>query len=262
MNKRSNKTQQSSNIYVSQLQKNNKIIVNEFNFAFHLTDDIISDFHVKHDDFSYDCFYLSLKYHELFPDYIQRRLEEAVKIKMDTTFSFILFLLVDIKFDEENKIKKVSKRIQSILSKYSEEYIYEDLDDDYDLSNPKERFIYEALFKINLVCFENKVFLILCFEPYDIGQYIYSLSLVKNNVHTGNLQVMKLSEDENLVDSLCSIDKINKNDATNLLKYFRDLRSISFANKNLLQLVPKMNTNKLSSLEGFLNFSFNNFKNI
>ena len=73
---------------------------------------------------------------------------------------------------------------------------------------------------------------------------------------------MKLSEDENLVDSLCSIDKINKNDATNLLKYFRDLRSISFANKNLLQLVPKMNTNKLSSLEGFLNFSFNNFKNI
>lgn len=242
-------------IIVNHSQSNNPLIKSFF-FKYSFSQNIKSDFQLND---TINCYFLSVRYHQQYPTYISSRLQ------LDPLKSTPRYLLCYYDINPttlHQNDKSLSKNFQIIVNLLNEN---NNEDNVFEIcNNIKERNedlyspIENMLIDINLMCIEQGVNFILCFSNGEVAQYIYSLSLMNSNL-TNNLTKKNLMYDINnddIINSLCYIDGINKNDASNLLTYFKDIKSICGANDCLLSLVPKMNQSKINQLKMFFNYEF------
>lgn len=247
------KTESQSKIIVNHSQSNNPLIKSFF-FKYSFSQNIKSDFQLNN---CINCYFLSLRYHQQYPTYISSRLQ-LDPLKSTSRYLLCYYDINPTSLHQNDKfLTKNFKIIANLLNENTNE------DNIFEISNKtKERNedlyspIENMLIDINLMCIDQGVNFILCFSNGEVAQYLYSLSLMGSNL-TNNLTKKNLIHNINnddIINSLCYIDGINKNDASNLLTYFKDIKSICGANDSLLSLVPKMNQVKINQLKMFFNY--------
>jgi hypothetical protein len=250
-----------SNITINSIQLKNPII-KDFFFAYNQDSTLICDFEVSE---KFACFFLSMKYHEIYPTYIEERLTkfEHSTHKRDQKF---LFCLVDIN-DKNSDINSIQNLAQNKMLQTNLNIILHDFTNlnliDYreELVVDKEASkIEKILTDLNMICLARNSGLVLCYSGYDIAQFIYSLSQSENSSFVED-KIKSMNLEEDIIESLCMIEKINKTDAGNLIKYFKDIRTVLTSSSQLLSLVKGMNNNKIKSIEEFIQYDFSNFTN-
>jgi hypothetical protein len=263
-NKFSQNKTKDTNITVHSIQLKNPIL-KDFFFAYNTDPNLPSDFAVSN---KYFCFFLSLKYHEAFPAYIDDKLskfDQNAKIQSNTTGILkYLFCIVDI-VDQDQSDKLISLKEDKLFNLNLEMTLSENSSDLFsDLNCQKNNdpcpFVQESKLEklmtdLNFICMNNNTMLVLCYSGFDLAQYIYSLSQMENTSYIEE-RINSINIEENILEALCMIDKINKNDATSLLNNFQDIRSICNSSAQILSLVPGMNHKKIKSIEEFFNFNF------
>jgi hypothetical protein len=260
MNKNKNNLKK-SNITIHSIQLKNPI-VKEFFFAYNQDSTLMCDFEVSE---KFACFFLSMKYHEIYPTYIEERLTkfDISSQKRDIKFLFCLLDINDNKSDPSNyqsliKSKSLQNNLNIILHDFSHLNLidnHEDKPEDKEVSR-----IEKILTDLNMICLTRNSGLILCYSGYDIAQFIYSLSQSENSSYVED-KIKSMNIEEDVIEALCMIEKINKTDAGNLIKYFKDIRTILTSSSQLLSLVNGMNVNKIKSIEDFVQYDFKNFVN-
>lgn len=116
--------------------------------------------------------------------------------------------------------------------------------------------IENSLKELNFICMNTNTAFIVCHSGYDIAQYIYSLSRYEmSDEGDGKLKIS--NAEEQFIETLCNIEKVNRTDAANLLSNFQDIKSVCTASTQLLNLVPGINEKKIKSIDEFFNFEFN-----
>lgn len=261
-----------TNITVHSIQLKNPIL-KDFFFAYNTDAQLLSDFAVSN---KYFCFFLSLKYHEAFPAYIDEKLTKCnqnVKIQSNSGILKYLFCLVDIA-DQDQTDKLISLKqdklfnlnLEITLSENSSDlfsdlnsYKKSEINVNQSFPNIQESKLEKLMTDLNFICMNHNTMLVLCYSGYDLAQYIYSLSQMENTSYIEE-KINSINIEENILEALCMIEKINKNDATSLLSNFQDIRSICNSNSQILSLVPGMNQKKIKSVEEFFNFNFKNEK--
>lgn len=254
-----NKNLNQNNIFIHQFQINNPLI-KDFFFNYKVENNLECDFKIAD---KYFCYFLSLKYHETFPTYIDARINSNVGTNKGN-YKY-LFCMFDINTnDYETTLKNLE---EDITIKMNLDIIYDEMDNDnifdnLDLGNKKNKTtvnrVEALLTDINFICINANTTLVLCYSGYDLAQYIYSLSQMQNNEY-GVDRMKTINQEEELIETLCTIDKLNKNDATNLLKTFQDVKTVLNSNSNLLSLAPGMTQKKIKAIDDFLKFEFSNF---
>ena len=237
-------------IEINENQRNNPVI-KDFKFAFSYKKDLKCDFKPKE---NIECFYLSFKCHLFNPQYISNKLKNLSKNNYSgITRYLICFLDVIVKNDEKEKEDKISEILNNektnifIPNKKKE--------------NLNESIIETELININLLCEENDVLLLLSFSSKEVSQYIHSLSLLGNQ-NTNYISKNKLTKpNDDLIETLCCIDTINKNDAKKLFLEYKNIYQILINNGNKENEKKILDDQKNKSIKEFLNFEFNNFNN-
>ena len=122
--------------------------------------------------------------------------------------------------------------------------------------------IEKELININMLCEENNILLLLSFSSKEIGQYIHSLSLIGEENKNYKSKIKNEIQPDDLIETLCCIDTINKNDAQKLFNEYKNINqiftNINSKNEEINQLIDNK---KINAIKEFLNFDFNNFSN-
>lgn len=268
------------NITVSNIQLKNPVL-KDFFFGYNLETDkektLLYDFKVCDNHF---CFFLSMKYHEAYPSYIEEKLTAFQNKMNDSTSTKVfkyLFCMVDIsvsgditnssnnsKLENLRSNKLLNMNLDIVSHQLETNKLFSQKNNTKTSHNhtpnlPSEDKFEKLLSDLNFICINQNTALILCYSGYDIAQYIFSLSRL-DTIDFGEEKIKTINFEENLIETLCTIEKINKNDATNLLSNFQDLKSICTASNQLLSLVPGINAKKIKSMEEFLKYEFSHFK--
>jgi ERCC4-type nuclease len=264
------------NIIVNTIQLKNPII-REFFFGYNSDPTIPCDFKIAD---KYFCFFLSMKYHQAFPTYIENKLSQFIlqNTENDSNCIKFLFCVYDLTEgkDSTKEIKKTkirnfleNFRTNSDMSEDSlSENIFSDLIDQTEdknsnnsnhISSASNNNVEKLLTDLNFICLNNKTTFILCYSGYDLSQYLYSLSQMHNNDY-GQDKIKSISLEDDLIDVISIAPNINKTDAQNLVSNFQNIKSIVNSSSQLISLVPGMSSKKIKSIEEFFNFEFSKFK--
>lgn len=266
-NNKNNNIKKKSNIFVNQIQSKNPII-KDFFFYYTLDTQIKCDFKVAD---KFNCFFLSLKYHELYPSYIEEKLNTYNQNFNDDNSIKYLLCLVDLKFSEESDSThqiqnfKITDLNFKISNKDYNFNIFEETEDILidncnlnEIKTQNEK-LERLLTDLNFICINKNIVFILCYSGYDIAQFIYSLSQMDNiSFIEDKMKINNL--EENILEILGYIDTFNKNDASSLISNFQDIKSIFNSNYQILSLIPGMTNKKIKSLEDFLKYDFKHMK--
>jgi hypothetical protein len=264
------------NIVVNTIQLKNPII-KEFFFGYNSDPTIPCDFKIAE---KYFCFFLSMKYHQAYPTYIENKLMQSalhnsISDANCLKFLFCVYDLTEGKDSTHEKKPKFPKYFDYCHDGETDSEnnslnnnLFHDLIDCSDNKGSKDSSsdsscipttIEKLLTDLNFICLNNKTTFILCYSGYDLAQYLYSLSQMHNNDY-GLDKIKSISLEDDLIDTISIIHKINKTDAQNLLSNFQDIKSIVNSSSQLLSLVPGMNNKKIKSIEEFFNFEFSKLK--
>lgn len=262
------------NIVVNTIQLKNPII-KEFFFGYNSDPTIPCDFKIAD---KYFCFFLSMKYHQAYPTYIENKLSQFTLQNIATDCIKFLFCVYDLTQAKDSTNENKKTKIRSYLENFRNksdigedslgENIFSDLmnyTDDKN-SNNSNHFstssnnnVEKLLTDLNFICLNNHTTFILCYSGYDLSQYLYSLSQMHNNDY-GQDKLKFVSLEDDLIDVISIAPNVNKTDAQNLLSNFQDIRSIVNSSSQLKSLVPGISSKKIKSIEEFFNFEFSKFK--
>jgi hypothetical protein len=242
----------SSNILISTVQLKNPII-KDFFFAYNTDSTMICDFKISE---KYFCYFLSLKYHDAFPTYIEARLNQLILKNQEQKFLFMIF---DMSAGNPSTLSKDDILYRVLTNKICDENSQNIFQENSQNKNISDSKIEKLLTDLNLICLNSKTSLILCYSGYDLAQYLYSLSQMQNNDYGGD-KMKHINLEEDLIETVACIQNINKTDANNLLSNFKDIKTICNASNQLLSLVPGMNQKKAKNIPEFFNFEFNKIK--
>jgi hypothetical protein len=238
--------QKNSNILINEYQLKNPH-VKEFNFEYKAQRDLNCDFKISD---KFNCYFLSLKYHEAYPTYIESRITQSKEDKIK-----ILFCMYDIQNHVETPLAE-NQDFNFNLSLVLDNYSQNTFSINESPSAIKSDKIEKIFTDLNFICLNLNVLLIICYTGFDLSQYIFSLSQIDKVDNTGT---KPLTFEEQVTESLTMINNINKTDSAHLINSFQNLKSIANASGQLLSLVPGFTDKKKKSIQDFFNYDFNNF---
>lgn len=250
-----------SNIIINDYQLKNPF-VREFTFEYKTQNGLNCDFKVSD---KFNCYFLSLKYHQAFPSYIETRISQ----NKEKDLLKILFCIYDLQ-EVINGIDNINLSKNQDLN-FNLSLVLDDSDISQNtfktthtgtipiMDSKRSEIIEKILTDLNFICLNLDTLLVICYNGYDLGQYIYSLSQIDkvDNKVTG--PVRQIPIEDKLAETVCMIDNINKTDAANLFTNFNNLRSIANANNNILSLIPSFTDRKKKSISDTFNYDFSNF---
>ena len=214
-------------------------LTKKFFFQYSLVpeENILCDFKINN---SIKCFFTTLKTFQK-EEQGSKYLEEIVdKIQKDYTTEnndkIYLLLYLDTKEDyTKYSNKKILENIQFMVPNISNqeiEQINEIINEDKDSLNTKLEKNEKDLLDINEFCVLNNIKLILSTNFEECVQCIYQLTTLKINIKSLQNPKDNIINNDTVIDILCKIDTINKNDATVLLNYYKSIKNICIATEN------------------------------
>ena len=239
-------------IFINENQRNNPI-VKDFLFNFSYKNDLKCDFKPKD---NIECFYLSLKYHLIYPQYISNKFKNLSK---NDFLGITRYLICFFDIKENNDLKEKEDKIYEILNNENNNIFIPEKKENNSESISK---IEKELININMICEEYNILLLLSFSSKEIGQYIHSLSLIGEENKNYKYKIKNDNQSDDLIETLCCIDTINKNDAQKLFNEYKSIYQIfSNINSKNEEINNLIDNKKINAIKEFLNFDFNNFSN-
>ena len=214
-------------------------LIKKFFFQYSLVpeDNILCDFKINN---SIKCFFTTLKTYQK-EEQGSKYLEEIIdKLQKDYTMEnndkIYLLLYLDTK-EEYIKYsnKKILENLQYMVPNINNqeiEQINEALKEDKDSLNTKLEKNEKDLLDINEFCVLNNIKLILSTNFEECVQCIYQLTTLKINIKSLQNPKDNIINNDTVIDILCKIDTINKNDAITLLNYYKSIKNICIATEN------------------------------
>ena len=234
-----------SNIVINEYQLKNPCI-KDFFFQYKVETNLLCDFKISEKFF---CFYLSMKYHEAFPLYIESKLSQNIPCKI----LFCMYDLLNKEITIDNFINSQEFKFKFDLANSNFNLFTENIND---IKSDQQNNIEKILTDLNFLCLNNKTLLIICNNSYDLCQYIYALSQI-DNIEIN--EKVKSSNEEELTETLCIIDKINKTDAGNLLVNFNNIKTLANTSGYNLSNIPGITNNKKISIIELFNYNLKKF---
>ena len=254
MNKFKKKNNNFSSIKINSKFKNDPLI-KEFNFNYIFNDDLIFDFQPKENIF---CYFFKFSEHKNNPTYISSKLNSINIYNNNNKINVFILYLIDFSLN----LNEIENKILDELDILNEN-IFEVKNNNYSNLNENEiNQIENLLIKLNLISEENNIPLLIGFSNSEICDYIYTLSTLdikNNNFRQKNIQKNSINKQIYLNEIICSIDDINKNDATKLFGKFNSIKEICNGilnedNNNILI------ENKINNIKEFFLFDFEKLK--
>ena len=254
MNKFKKKNNIFSSIKINSKFKNDPLI-KEFNFNYIFNDDLIFDFQPKENIF---CYFFKFSEHKNNPTYISSKLNSINIYNNNNKINVFILYLIDFSLN----LNEIENKILDELDILNEN-IFEVKNNNYSNLNENEiNQIENLLIKLNLISEENNIPLLIGFSNSEIVDYIYTLSTLdikNNNFRQKNIQKNSINKQIYLNEIICSIDDINKNDATKLFGKFNSIKEICNGilnedNNNILI------ENKINNIKEFFLFDFEKLK--
>lgn len=254
MNKFKKKNNNFSSIKINSKFKNDPLI-KEFNFNYIFNDDLIFDFQPKENIF---CYFFKFSEHKNNPTYISSKLNSINIYNNNNKINVFILYLIDFSLN----LNEIENKILDELDILNEN-IFEVKNNNYSNLNENEiNQIENLLIKLNLISEENNIPLLIGFSNSEIVDYIYTLSTLdikNNNFRQKNIQKNSINKQIYLNEIICSIDDINKNDATKLFGKFNSIKEIcngilNEENNNFLI------ENKINNIKEFFLFDFEKLK--
>ena len=254
MNKFKKKNNNFSSIKINSKFKNDPLI-KEFNFNYIFNDDLIFDFQPKENIF---CYFFKFSEHKNNPTYISSKLNSINIYNNNNKINVFILYLIDFSLN----LNEIENKILDELDILNEN-IFEVKNNNYSNLNENEiNQIENLLIKLNLISEENNIPLLIGFSNSEIVDYIYTLSTLdikNNNFRQKIIQKNSINKQIFLNEIICSIDDINKNDATKLFGKFNSIKEICNGilnedNNNILI------ENKINNIKEFFLFDFEKLK--
>ena len=252
--KKKNNNNNFSSIKINSKFKNDPLI-KEFNFNYIFNDDLIFDFQPKENIF---CYFFKFSEHKNNPTYISSKLNSINIYNNNNKINVFILYLIDFSLN----LNEIENKILDELDILNEN-IFEVKNNNYSNLNENEiNQIENLLIKLNLISEENNIPLLIGFSNSEIVDYIYTLSTLdikNNNFRQKNIQKNSINKQIYLNEIICSIDDINKNDATKLFGKFNSIKEICNGilnedNNNILI------ENKINNIKEFFLFDFEKLK--
>lgn len=207
-----------------------------FQYSLFPEDNILCDFKINN---SIKCFFTTLKTYQK-EDQGSKYLEEIKdKLQKDYTIEntekIYLLLYLDTK---EDYIKYASKEmienLKYIIPTTNTNGIFEgeNKTDILDTNKEKLEKNEKDLLDINEFCILNNIRFILGTNFEECVQCIYQLTTLKINIKSLQNPKDDIINNETVIDILCKIENINKNDAIALLSYYKSIKNICIATEN------------------------------
>ena len=214
-------------------------LIKKFFFQYSLVpeDNILCDFKINN---SIKCFFTTLKTYQK-EEQGSKYLEEIIdKLQKDysTENNDKIYLLLYLDTKEEYikySNKKILENLQYMVPNINNqeiEQIDEALKEDKDSLNTKLEKNENDLLDINEFCVLNNIKLILSTNFEECVQCIYQLTTLKINIKSLQNPKDNIINNDTVIDILCKIDTINKNDAITLLNYYKSIKNICIATEN------------------------------
>ena len=214
-------------------------LIKKFFFQYSLVpeDNILCDFKINN---SIKCFFTTLKTYQK-EEQGSKYLEEIIdKLQKDysTENNDKIYLLLYLDTKEEYikySNKKILENLQYMVPNINNqeiEQINEALKEDKDSLNTKLEKNEKDLLDINEFCVLNNIKLILSTNFEECVQCIYQLTTLKINIKSLQNPKDNIINNDTVIDILCKIDTINKNDAITLLNYYKSIKNICIATEN------------------------------
>ena len=212
-----------------------------FQYSLVAEESILCDIKINN---SIKCFFTTLKTYqkEISSKYFD---EIKQKLSKDNDFSnnnkIYLLLYLDIKDDY---LKLSSKEILENLQfmTQNEKEIEIEIKNSNNITNSNESKKDEIekkieknekdIMDINEFCILNNIKLIISTNFEECVQCIYQLTTLKINIKSMQSHKDDIINNDTVIDLLCKIDGINKNDAVILLNYYKSIKNICIATEN------------------------------
>ena len=208
-----------------------------FQYSLVLEENILCDFKIND---SIKCFFTTLKTYQ--KDDQGLKYLEAIKdtLQKDYTLEnndkiYLLFYLDSkddyIKYSNKEILDNLKYRIPNINTNNIEQK--EDINLE-ELNSNKEKLEKNEkdLLNINEFCVLNNIKLILSTNFEECVQCIYQLTTLKINIKSLQNPKENIINNDTVIDILCKIESINKNDAVILLNYYKSIKNICIATEN------------------------------
>ena len=254
-----NKFKKKNNNNFSSIKINSKFkndpLIKEFNFNYIFNDDLIFDFQPKENIF---CYFFKFSEHKNNPTYISSKLNSINIYNNNNKINVFILYLIDFSLN----LNEIENKILDELDILNEN-IFEVKNNNYSNLNENEiKEIENLLIKLNLISEENNIPLLIGFSNSEICDYIYTLSTLdikNNNFRQKIIQKNSMNKQIFLNEIICSIDDINKNDATKLFGKYNNIKEIcngilNEENNNILI------ENKINNIKEFFLFDFEKLK--
>ena len=254
-----NKFKKKNNNNFSSIKINSKFkndpLIKEFNFNYIFNDDLIFDFQPKENIF---CYFFKFSEHKNNPTYISSKLNSINIYNNNNKINVFILYLIDFSLN----LNEIENKILDELDILNEN-IFEVKNNNYSNLNENEiNQIENLLIKLNLISEENNIPLLIGFSNSEICDYIYTLSTLdikNNNFRQKIIQKNSINKQIFLNEIICSIDDINKNDATKLFGKYNNIKEIcngilNEENNNILI------ENKINNIKEFFLFDFEKLK--
>ena len=208
-----------------------------FQYSLVPEENILCDFKINN---SIKCFFTTLKTYQK-EEQGSKYLEEIIdKLQKDftteNTDKIYLLLYLDTKEDytkySNKKILENLKYMVPNINSQDIEQVNEIINDDLDSLNTKLDKNEKDLLDINEFCVLNNIKLILSTNFEECVQCIYQLTTLKINIKSMQNPKDNIINNDTVIDILCKIESINKNDATALLSYYKTIKNICIATEN------------------------------
>ena len=233
-------------------QKTNNILVNKkkfgpegyfgnltkkffFQYSLVSEESILCDIKINN---SIKCFFTTLKTYQ---KEINSKYFEEIKQKLINDYSssqnnnkIYLLLYLDIKDDYiKFSSKEIIENLQFMTQKEKEKENYINKNDSQkeDIEKKLEKNEKDII-DINEFCILNNIKLIISTNFEECVQCIYQLTTLKINIKSLQNPKDNIINNDTVIDVLCKIDGINKNDAVILLNYYKSIKNICIATEN------------------------------
>jgi hypothetical protein len=207
-----------------------------FQYSFVPEESILCDFKINN---SIKCFFTTLKTYqkeEQGSKYLEEILDKLQKdYTLDNNEKVYILLYLDAKEDYiKYSSKEIIENLKYMIPNINENKIEGDnkvynldkLDKEKIEKNEKD------LLEINEFCVLNNIKLIVSTNFEECVQCIYQLTTLKINIKSLQSPKDNIINNETIIDILCKIEYINKNDAMTLLGYYKTIKNICIATEN------------------------------
>ena len=214
-------------------------LTKKFFFQYSLVpeENILCDFKIND---SIKCFFTTLKTYQKDDQGLKYLEEIKDKLQKDYTLEnndkiYLLFYLDTkddyIKYSNKEILENLKYMIPNINTNNIEQKEDNNLDE---LNYNKEKLEKNEkdLLDINEFCVLNNIKLILSTNFEECVQCIYQLTTLKINIKSLQNPKENIINNDTVIDILCKIESINKNDAVILLNYYKSIKNICIATEN------------------------------